>query len=295
MFDVIIIGSGPAGISAALYTRRAGLNTLVIGRDSGSLAKAGAIENYYGFSEPVSGNDLINSGIAAVKRLGVEVISDEVVGLQWNGNLFVRTKTLTLEAVCVIIATGTTRNTPKIEGLTEFEGRGVSYCSTCDGFFFRGKDVCVLGEGSYALSEVQELLPIAKSVTLVTNGLTPAVSVPDEVAVNTKKILSVSGTSAVEEMVFEDGTTLKTDGVFVAVGVAGSTDLAKKVGAQVAGTKIVVDENMETNIPGLYAAGDCTAGMLQIAKAVYEGAKAGTEAIKFVRKYAAQSEKTNQG
>lgn len=283
MVDVIIIGNGPAGVSASLYTRRAGLNTLIIGRDSGSLAKADKIENYYGFPEPVSGIELIRSGIAAAKRLGVNLISDEVVSIQYNGNLVVKTKTLEIEALSVIIATGSSRNAPKIEGLTEFEGKGVSYCAVCDGFFYRDKDVCVLGEGNYALNEAEELVPIARSVTLITNGAAPAVRIPDEINVITKKINSISGGETVEEVIFEDGTTHRADGVFIAVGVAGSSDLAKKVGAETQGTKIIVDENMATNVPGLFAAGDCTAGMLQIAKAVYEGAKAGTEVIRYIR------------
>lgn len=295
MVDVIIIGNGPAGISAALYTHRAGLNTLIIGRDSGSLAKADKIENYYGFSEPVSGNELIKSGIAAAKRLGINIVSDEVVNIQYNGNLVVKTKGLEVEALSVIIATGSSRNAPKIAGLEEFEGKGVSYCAVCDGFFYKGKDVCVLGEGNYALNEAIELLPIAKSVTIVTNGAEPTVAVNDGINVRTEKILSISGETSVEEIIFEDGTSLKTDGVFVAVGVAGSSSLAKQVGAQTEGSKIVVDENMATNVPGLYAAGDCTEGMLQIARAVYEGAKAGTEVIKYARKHSGHSSINSHG
>jgi thioredoxin reductase (NADPH) len=284
MVDVIIIGSGPAGISAALYTRRAGLDTLIIGKGSGALAKADRIENYYGFSEPVSGSELMQSGIAAAKRLGIAMLSDEVVGLQYTGNFAVKTRNTEVSAVCVVIATGSVRAVPKIEGIEAFEGRGVSYCAVCDGFFHRGKPVCVLGEGNYALSEVAELQPIAGSVTLATNGAVAAAGVPGGVAVITKKIERISGGERVEEVVFEDGATLAVSGVFVAAGVAGSGDLARQAGARLDGTRIAVDANMATNVPGLYAAGDCTAGMLQVSKAVYEGAKAGTEVIKYVRK-----------
>ncbi|OQB14484.1 MAG: Thioredoxin reductase [Firmicutes bacterium ADurb.Bin193] len=285
--DVIIIGSGPAGVSAALYTRRAGLNTLIIGRDSGSLAKADKIENYYGFSEPVSGIQLINSGIAAAKRIGVNIISDEVVSIQYNGYFTVKTKMLEVLATCVVIATGSSRKAPKIEGLERFEGRGVSYCAVCDGFFYRGKDVCVIGEGSFALHEAEELKAVARSVTLLTNGAVTTSNIPEGISVRTDRIHSISGDETVEEVIFMDGTTVKTNGVFIALGVAGSTDLARQVGAATEAGKIIVDENMATNVPGLYAAGDCTAGMLQVAKAVYEGAKAGTEVIKFVRNNAA--------
>lgn len=249
MFDVIIIGNGPAGLSAALYTKRAGLDTLIIGRDNGSLAKADKIENYFGFPEPVSGEELIRSGIASVKRLGVEMITDEVVNIQYTGNLLVKTKSRVFEAMCVIVATGTSRSTPKIEGLAEFEGRGVSYCAVCDGFFYRGKDVCVLGEGVYALHEAEELLPVTGSVTILTNGLKPSFNVPPYLKLRTEKVKKISGSKSVEQVEFEKGEPLKVSGVFVAVGVAGSTDLAKKVGAQIEGNKIVVDENMSTNVP----------------------------------------------
>jgi len=284
LIDVIIIGNGPAGISAALYARRGGLRTLVIGRDNGSLAKADKIENYFGFAQPVSGEELINDGIVSAKRLGVDVITDEVIGMQYNGNIIIKTQQGQYEALSAIIATGITRNAPKIKGLAQFEGKGVSYCAVCDGFFYRGKDVCVIGEGSYAAHEAAELLPIVNTVTIATNGADISAYVPDGVKVITEKITEVKGAGLVESIEFENGETLNVSGIFIAVGAAGSTDLAKKVGAQIDGNKIIVDDNMATNVPGLYAAGDCTAGMLQISKAVYDGAKAGTEVIKYVRK-----------
>ena len=283
MSDIIIIGNGPAGISAALYTLRARMSTTIIGRDGGALAKADKIENYYGFPEPVSGSELISSGIAAAKRLGAEILTDEVVSIGYNGLLEVKTKTATLEAPGVILATGSVRSKPSIEGLEAFEGRGVSYCAVCDGFFFRGKDVCVIGEGDYAVNEAAELAPLVKSVTVLTNGLAPTAEIPSGMTVITDKISAVKGGDTVEEVVLESGSSIKTDGVFVAVGVAGSGELARKLGVGMSGRGIAVDENMATGIPGLYAAGDCTAGMLQIAKAVYEGAKAGTEIVKYIR------------
>lgn len=287
MVDVIIVGNGPAGISAALYTLRAGLETLIIGRDEGALAKADKIENYYGFSEPISGSELIKRGIHAAKRLGGKLVSDEVLSIQYNGNFLVKTKLMEVESRGVILATGSARSTPKIEGIKLYEGKGVSYCATCDGFFFRGKNVCVIGEGNYALSEAMELFPIAKSVTILTNGKTPEFTAPSNINVITEKITKISGDDdAVSGVVFANGNSLQADGIFVAVGVAGSSELAKQMGAETNGNKIAVDENMATNVPGLYAAGDCTEGMLQISKAVYDGAKAGTEIIKYIRKNA---------
>lgn len=283
MSNVIIIGNGPAGISTALYTTRAGFETTIIGRDYGALGKAKAIENYYGFEHPVSGQDLIEDGISQAKRIGATVLSDEVLGISYNGKLTVQTRNNEYTADSIVIATGSSRKTPKIQGLKEFEGHGVSYCAICDAFFYKGKDVAVLGNGEYAIHEALELLPTSNSVTLFTNGKQPNTTVPAEINVNTKLIESFNGTDLLGNVIFKDGSSFNLSGVFIAIGVAGSTDLAKKIGASTYENKILVDENMSTNIPGLFAAGDCTGGLLQIAKAVYEGAKAGTEVIKYLR------------
>ncbi|MDP4118491.1 MAG: NAD(P)/FAD-dependent oxidoreductase [Bacillota bacterium] len=284
MKDVIIIGKGPAGITASLYTVRAGLNTTVIGKDSGALSKASEIENYYGFETPISGGELISRGIAQAKNLGVNIIEDEVVGIGFEDMLTVKTANNVYKADSVIIATGSPRKAPEIEGLDKYNGKGISYCAVCDAFFYRGKDVAVLGCCDYALSEALELLPVVNSVTMITNGSKPIDNIPQEIKVIDTPIDRLLGDDLLTGVAFKDGTEISVAGLFVAVGVAGSSDLAKKLGVNTVGTKIAVDENMATNLPGLYAAGDCTGGMLQIAKAVYEGAKAGSEAIKYIRK-----------
>lgn len=283
MADVIIIGNGPAGISAALYTLRAGLSTTIIGKDEGSLKKSEKIENYYGFPEPIEGSALVEKGIAQAKRLGADIVSGEVVGVMYDGKFAVKTKDEEFAADSLILATGSSRTAPPIKGLKEFEGRGVSYCAVCDAFFYRGKDVAVLGNGEYAAHEAAQLMQTSGSVTILTNGKELTAEVPAGVQVITKEIEAFSGDDGVDGVVFKDETTFATAGVFVALGVAGSTDLAKTIGALTEGKNIAVDENMATNIPGLFAAGDCTGGMLQVAKAVYEGAKAGTSATKFIR------------
>lgn len=283
MANVIIIGNGPAGISTALYTTRAGISTTIIGKDHGALGKASEIENYYGFSQPISGKDLITEGIEGARRLGAEIVTDEVVGLTYGNKLTVITKNEEWEADSVVLATGTSRTAPKLKGLKEYEGHGVSYCAVCDAFFYRGKDVAVLGNGSYALHEAMELLPTSGSVTILTDGKEPDFQVPKHIIVNADPLDSIYGTDVVEGIRFQNGEHLPISGLFVALGVAGSTDLAKKIGAETQNNKIIVNDAMATNIPGLYAAGDCTGGLLQISKAVYEGAKAGTEIIKYLR------------
>lgn len=284
MPTVLIIGKGPAGISAALYSARANVNTIVIGKDEGALSKASKVENYYGFENPIEGTKLVRQGIAQAKNAGVQIIDDEVVGISYDGKFTVSAKGGQYNADAVIIATGSSRATPRIKGLHELEGMGISYCATCDAFFYRGKDVAVIGNGEYAVHEAMELKPIVGSVTLLSNGKPMEAAIPDGIEVIETGIEAFEGEEVLERISFKDGSSRSFSGAFIAVGVAGSTDLARKLGAFVDGNRIVVDDNMSTSIPGLYAAGDCTGGLLQIAKAVYEGAKAGTEVVKYLRR-----------
>ena len=284
MPKIIIIGSGPAGVSAALYAVRAGADTTVLTKGPGALDRAEKIENYYGFAQPVSGAELERRSIENAKRLGAKFVAAEAVGLTYTDQLTVETLGGDYPADAVILATGASRAAPRIPGLAGLEGHGVSYCAACDAFFYRGKDVAVLGSGEYALHEVQALLPVVKSVTLLTNGAPLTAQFPPEVKVLPQKVEAILGETVVTGVQLSGGETLAVSGVFVALGVAGSTALARKLGAEVDGSRIVVDEKMQTTVPGLYAAGDCTGGLLQVAKAVYEGALAATEAVKALRK-----------
>ena len=283
MGEVIIIGGGPAGVSAALYTARAGINTTIIENGAGALWKAEKIENYYGLKKPVSGSELYAIGLSQAEKTGAKIVKEEVVGLGYEDKFKVVTTSGQYFADAVIIATGAARNTPKIKGIENLEGSGVSYCAVCDGFFYRGKDVAVLGGGEYAIHEASVLLPLANSVTLLTDGEEISVEVPEGIKINDAKIKEVEGKQRLEAVVFEDETRLEISGLFVALGTAGASDIAKKIGAQVNGSSVTVDENMNTNLPGIYAAGDCTGGLLQIAKAVYQGMQAGFSAIKYIK------------
>ena len=284
MPNIVIIGSGPAGVSAALYAARAGVETTVLTKGPGALNRAELIQNYYGFAEPISGAELERRGIEGAKALGVQFVTTEAVGLTYMDKLTVETLAGDFPTDAVILATGASRAAPHIPGLAGLEGHGVSYCATCDAFFYRGRDVAVLGSGEYALHEVQALLPVVKSVTLLTNGSPLTASFPPEVTVCPEKVNAILGEERVSGVELSGGKTVALSGVFVALGVAGSTALARKLGAEVDGNRILVDEHMQTTLPGLYAAGDCTGGLLQVAKAVYEGALAGTEAAKALRK-----------
>lgn len=291
MYDTIIIGSGPAGITASLYIKRAGFKVLIISKNESVLNGANKIENYYGFENPISGKELSHNGIKQAKRLGVEIIPKEVIGIKYAENNCYEVVTANQPkdekyiAKTIIIATGANRNRPNIKGIQEYEGRGISYCAICDAAFYKNKDVAVLGSGEYAVGEIEELLPVAKSVTMLTNGKEPVEnrSQDEKLKINQKKIREFRGTSKIEEIEFEDATKQNINGIFIAQGTASSLDFAKKLGAKIEENHIVVNEKMQTTISNIYACGDCTGGILQISKAVYEGTKAGLEIINKLR------------
>lgn len=282
MKKLVIIGKGPAGISAALYAFRGGLDVTIVAKDGGTLQKADKIDNYYGFDGGISARKLLEDGENQARTLGVQFVTDEVVGVEFAESGFaVKTLSKDLEANAVVLACGTSRNVPPIENIEKFEGRGVSYCAICDGFFFRKKKVGVIGSAGYAKSEYGVLKNIIDDVTILTDGKQPSF---DSLPFTDKKIKSFEGGEKLEEVVFEDGTSEKYDGVFVACGSAGAFELAKKLGLEIDGNKIVTDDKRATNIPGVYAAGDCVKGLQQIAKAVYDGMLAGTQAIQYLKK-----------
>lgn len=285
MKQLVIIGQGPAGISAALYAVRGGADVTVIANGAGALARAGLIQNYYGFEDGISGRELIEAGVRQAEKLGVRMVRGELFGIEYGEEGFaVKTSAGTLDAGAAVIACGTQRNTPRIAGIDAFDGRGVSYCAVCDAFFFRGKKVGVVGSGAYAASEYEVLKGVIQDVTVLTDGEAPQFSLPCD----TRKIARLEGGDALERVVFEDGSAEAFDGLFIACGTAGAFELSRKLGLETANGKIVTDERRATNVPGIFAAGDCTAGMQQIAKAVCDGMIAGTEALKYLKALAKQ-------
>lgn len=291
MYDVIIIGGGPAGVTAGIYIKRAGFKVLIITNGNSSIQKTNKIENYYGFENPISGKELYQNGINQAKNLGIEILEKEATGIKYSETDYSLYEVVTAnqgkdekyEAKFIIFATGVNRIRPKINGITEFEGKGVSYCAVCDAPFYRDKDVAVLGHGDYANYEIEELLPIAKRVTMLTNGNKP-IEYRASIDTEERVIKEVRGNSKLETIEFVDGTTKNVDGLFIAQGTASSVDFAKKIGAKVENNNIVVDNNMQTTVNNIYACGDCTGGILQISKATYDGTKAGLAIIQKLRK-----------
>lgn len=296
MFDLIIIGKGPAGLSAAIYGVRAGLSVLVLGRDTGALQKADRIENYLGFAQPISGKTLLDTASEQATRLGVNIETAEVIAVNWQDHFQVQTTDTTYEASSVVLATGMPRKKSSVKGLSAYEGKGVSYCATCDGFFYKGKNVAVIGNGDYAFQEASELKPFAAKIHLLTNGRAyEAKKRDDEIEVDERKIKAVSGEGKVEALAFEAGDDLKIDGIFIAEGTASALDLALKLGLENDGQSILAEPKTQaTNLPGVFAAGDCTGGLLQVAVAVGEGAAAGMAAAAFVKESRGEKSKKVQ-
>ena len=284
MKDVIIIGHGPAAVSAALYLRRAQKSVALIGRDMGALQKAEKIENYFGLPAPMSGIELAETGLSQAKNLGAEIISAEVFDITYDGDFLLTSSVGEHRAKAVILATGAARKAPAISGLKEFEGRGVSYCAVCDAFFYRGKTVGVLGSGEFALHELSHLLNVCEKAYLLTNGAPAPESLPPKTTAVSEPIAEIIGESVVTAVKLKNGEEIALSGVFVAQGSAAAADFARKMGIEVANGSIVADTDMKTAIDGVFAAGDCTGGFLQVATAVSEGAKAAMSALAFLKK-----------
>lgn len=302
-YDVIIVGKGPGGISASLYLARAKYSVLVVGRDYGALEKAEKIENYYGFPGGISGIELAKRGIEQAQSLGVEVECGEVCGITasyGSPNEFTlefinaENEKRQIRALSVLLATGKIRRGLKIPGFKEGEGKGLSYCAVCDAFFYKGKSVGVIGNGAYALSEIEALLPLASEVTLFTNGeplALPREHFPDNIKIEEGLLeeILISGERVSGVAVNSSGSRIKIklDGIFVALGTAGGGDFAATLGLPLeeknGSFSIKVNQDYSTGIPGLFAAGDLTGGFLQVANSVAQGAFSAQSINKYLK------------
>ncbi len=289
--DILIIGQGPAGLSAAIYTARAGMNTLILGCPP-KIAGDYDIDNYFGFTETITGKELIERGRAQAARFGAEIRCDRVLGIHQteSGSFLAKTENEEIEAAALILATGVSRIRPGISNLSEYEGKGVSYCVSCDGFFVRGKQVVVVGEGNFAANQALELLQYTPNVSVCTQGKKSAMNgefrnrlKEHGIDVIQDSITSLAGADGLEKAILESGRELPVQGLFVAMGEASSNDFAYSLGLIRNAQFIDTDRDQRTNIPGVFAAGDCVGRFLQISVAVGEGALAGRGAISHVK------------
>jgi len=288
MHEIIIIGGGPAGISASLYTVRAGLSTLIIAKGWGSLEKANNIQNYYGLGKETNGIELLGNGLEQARALGVDIIEDEVVSLEGFDQIIVEGLKDKYEAKALIIAMGAPHRKPPFKNLIGFEGMGISYCAACDGFFYKDKKIGVIGYNNYMAHEANEIKEISSDLTILTNGMPIDISDNDRdmikgIPVDDEKIDGFYGGQFLEGVEFESGRKREFDGIFLAYGSATGMEMALKTGLLTENGAITVDENQCTNLPNIFAAGDCTGGFKQISTAVGEGAIAAKSAILYVR------------
>ncbi len=300
--DLLIIGAGPAGCSAAVYAARSGIKTIIAGgaMPGGQLLQTNDIENYAGFINPVPGFELMDNMHKQCKRLGVEIVSDEIVKLEGTNTPFMLTAAggTQYQATAVIIAAGASARWLGVEGEERLKGHGVSACATCDGFFFKGKEVVVVGGGNTAFEDALFLSQICPKVTLVhrREGFR-ADAVTVEKVKNTPNISmqlncvpeQVLGDTAVTGVVLRNVKTqekieVPCAGIFVAVGAVPQTAWLKGSGVALEDNGLVkVDARQHTNIDGVFAAGDCTESEFrQAVVAAGSGAKAGIVASAFV-------------
>ena len=265
MYDTVIIGSGPCGISAAIYLKRFGFNVLVIGKDYGTLAINTSIENYYGFDQ-INGIDLIEKGINQALNLGIEVVKDEVLKIEFADGFIVSTIGSEYNCKSILIATGMKRNTLSIKGLKEFEGKGISYCAVCDGFLYRKKKIAVIGSGEYMKSELEVLKRFSNDIIVFTNGNDVIV---DEIVVN-DKIVEFKGEASLKQIITTN-STYDVDCAFIAEGSATGFSFAKHLGILLDDNNHIMVNDYQTNIPGIFAGGDVIGGVKQIVKAASDG------------------------
>ncbi|MDP2167264.1 MAG: FAD-dependent oxidoreductase [Thermodesulfovibrionales bacterium] len=298
LYDVIIIGGGPAGLSAAQYSARAGLKTVVLDKSSvaGALAFASAIENYPGIKESMSGRELLGIFRKQALGFGAEYAEAQVISVNLSGNVKeVFTMDKTYSGKAVIIATGSMGRKPAIKGEAEFLGRGVSYCAVCDAPFFKGKTVCVLGDSEEAVKESAYLAKFAETVYLISPSKAlkvekdhPGLHTPNMEIIYGRTVTSIEGSEIVERIKMADSerkeSGLELSGVFVYL--HGSRPVVDFLGEMLDTSEdecIATNRLMETSIPGVFAAGDviCTE-VRQVVIAAANGCVAALSAEKFI-------------
>jgi thioredoxin reductase (NADPH) len=299
-YEVIIIGGGPAGLTAGLYTSRSRLQTLLIevGLLGGQMTTTEVIENYPGFPQGIDGNELSRLMEEQAKRFELEVTSEEVVGVIMDREIkVVKANNITYRCKALIICTGNEWRKLGVPGEKEFTGKGVSYCATCDGAFFRDSEIFVVGGGDSALTEALFLTKFVKGLTIVhRRDALRATKIYQERAMANPKIKflwnsvvqEIKGDQIVRAVIVKNVKTgelkeYNTEGVFLFVGLTPRTEFLKGLVQMDEAGYIITNENCETSVKGIFAAGDCRKKLLrQIATGVGDGATAAFAAEKYL-------------
>ena len=301
IYDLIIIGSGPAGLSASIYASRYKLNHLVFGVEpGGQMGEIWKIENYPGFTS-ISGGELIQKFLEQAKGLGGEMKSESVVSLQKEKDGWIaETAGGKYLAKAIIMAMGTVYRKINVPGEKELTGKGVSYCATCDGMFFRDKEVVVIGGGNSAVVSALQLSQFAKKIYVIYRGeklsaepfwLDKVKEISKIEIITQTNVTEIIGQSGVEKVKldkpYEGKEFLEIDGVFVEIGSDPGISLAKELGIEADEKQFIkVNTDQSTNMEGVFAAGDITTGsnkFRQVLTAAAEGAIAAEGVFKFLK------------
>ncbi|MFW5946647.1 MAG: NAD(P)/FAD-dependent oxidoreductase [Candidatus Natronoplasma sp.] len=292
IYDVIIIGGGPAGLSAGIYTARAKLETLILDQPHKLLEKAEKIDNYFGFSEGISGRELLKKGRDQARRFGTDIIEEKalITKIDPEGDGYiVETGEKNFKTKGLIISPGIQHKKPSIEGIKKYEGQGISYCVVCDAPLYKGKKVGLVGSEDLVAKEALELYEFTTDIKIYTNG--SELKMPEnlfdklkekEIPIEERKIEEIVGDEEFQGLKVDDEVH-EMDGLMIAEGSSGSLDFARSLGITIKDGVLSVDENMFTGVPRVYAAGDCVGGARQISAAVGEGAKAALGLINDIR------------
>jgi thioredoxin reductase (NADPH) len=297
-YDVGIIGSGPAGLSAAIYAKRANLSAVVIEKEyegTGQIAESGQVDNYLGLPG-ISGYDLGEQFREHAVKLGVAFLEQEVTEIKKEDSAvftIIFEDGSSVETKTVIYAAGAAPRRANIPGEQEYAGKGVSYCAICDGSFYRGKKVAVLGGGDTALDDAVYLADLAEQVYVIhrRKEFRGAATTVEKLRkkenvtfVLEHQVKEITGVEKVNGVILEDGTAIAVDGVFVAYGSVPQTDLVKELVTLDAAGYVKAEETGETSLAGLYVAGDArTKKLRQVVTAVSDGANAATAVVEYLK------------
>ncbi|WP_028584267.1 NAD(P)/FAD-dependent oxidoreductase [Desulfogranum mediterraneum] len=293
LYDVVIIGAGPAGIQAAIHASRKKTRVLMLGRIENSALYGAHIENYAFVGGVTDGCDILRVGIEQAETFGTEVSPEDVLKISQEAELFLLTLETGREIMTrsLIFAMGVSKKKLKVPGENDFAGRGVSYCVDCDANFYRGATVAVTGDRSAAVDGALTLLNYAAKVYLVGDRLSVSPELlsrleESEVEWIQDTITAIKGEHAVTSIQLDRGEPIVTDGIFIELGSKGALELATQIGVLLDTESfkyIQTNANRETNIPGIYAAGDIIGPPYQMAKAVGDGCVAGMAAATYAR------------
>jgi thioredoxin reductase (NADPH) len=282
MIDVAIIGGGPSGSSAAVYTARADQETIIFDKGDGTTENVDFMENVYGFPDGATGPELVEVGQEQATKFGAEIVEEEVVRVaEENDGYLIETEADEYEARGIILATGASYESPAIPHVDDYEGKGVSYCVECDAFFYKDSPVAIVGAGNYAAKEAMMMLDYTDDVRVLTNGneLEMDEALQEQlqeagIEIITEPVDHIVGDEMVEGVELDDGDVIEIEGLFVALGAAGGADIADMLGIPRDGSYLDVDEDQYTGVENVYAAGDLTGGQRQVNVSVGEGTTA---------------------